>query len=107
VIDMLAAVLLVTLVLALLAGLGVALAVAPFVLGVDMAERRRFSTDRWGAVCLLGIAVALVWVFQVHHGDWPRPLHLLALVPAWAGPAVLAVLGPGQRAGGTQGAHEH
>jgi hypothetical protein len=84
----------------------VGLLVVPFVLGVDMAERLGFSAARWGAVTVVGLALALYVAFQVVQ-SWPRPLFVLVPVLAWSGPAVLALLDATQtRLGGTQGAHE-
>ena len=91
----------------LLCGLGVLLTVAPFVTGVDMAERRGYSTERWGAVCLAAIGAGAALGLWVKTSDSSRVLWLLAAALTWAGPAVLSLLAPGQRVGGPQGAHEH
>jgi len=86
---------------------GAALTAVPFVVAVDMAERRRFSATRWGGVQLaLLVLAALVFLVGWRHG------HLLLLgVPAallcWLTPLVVSLLstddGP---LGGYQGAHE-
>jgi hypothetical protein len=85
---------------------GVGVVVVPFVLALDMAERRQFSTARAGAACLLlaGGCLLLSYVaVKDHHGAYLVPAVLLG----WAGPALLALLSPSQRGlGGVQGAHE-
>lgn len=99
--------LLVVLVIASLACLvGAALTVVPFVVGVDMAERRGYSTDRWGALCLLGPAAAMALGYVVHASGSGRVLYLPVALLAWAGPGLLAVLAAGQPVGGPQGVHE-
>jgi len=80
--------------------------VGPFVVGVEMAERRRFSTDRWGAVCLFGIGLALALAYVVHSKHLSAVLYLPAVALAWVGPGLLALLAPGQSVAGVQGAHE-
>lgn len=93
---------------ALACAAGALLLVVPFVLGVDMAERRAFSTDRWGGVCLAGVGLGVAFAYVVHSRDWSRLLYLPALGVAWAGPGLLALLDPSQRVlGGPQGVHEH
>lgn len=102
---------LVTVLLLLVAAcaVGVGLSVAPFVLGVDMAERRGFSTTRWGAISIGGIALALLLGLESVKLGLPTVLLLLpAVALAWTGPGVLALLDATQtRLGGTQGTHQH
>ena len=97
-------VLLAVLVAALLCAVGVGLLVAPFVVAVDRAERRGFSTGRWGATDLVvaALALALAWALR----DSTRVLLVLPLALTWAVPGALALLAPGQLLGGRQGAHE-
>jgi hypothetical protein len=83
------------------------LTAVPFVVAVDMAERRRFSATRWGGLQLALLAVAaLVFLVGWRHG------HLLLLgVPSvllcWLTPLVLSLLSTDDGAlGGYQGAHE-
>jgi hypothetical protein len=81
--------------------------VVPFVVGVDMAERRGFSTDRWGAFCLLSVSLAAALAFLVHQRDLSSLLYLPAVALTWAVPGVLALLDASQRTlGGRAGAHE-
>jgi hypothetical protein len=87
------------------AAVAVACSAVPFVVAVDMAERRGFSTARWGA-CQLALLVlaALVGYVALRHT-------VLLVVPAvlicWLTPLLLWVLGPQEtRIGGRQGAHE-
>ncbi|MCW2544509.1 MAG: hypothetical protein JWM40_2061 [Frankiales bacterium] len=84
----------------------VALGVLPFVLAVDAAERRGFSTTRWGAVALGGTALMLVVAYWDVVGDHARVWLLPAVLLSWAGLLVLSLLGERSRIGGPQGAHE-
>lgn len=87
---------------------GALLAVVPFVLGVDLAERRGFSTQRWGLVCLLGTTLMLVSAYLVFTHDATKVLLLPAAALGWLGPAVVSLLDSRQGLlGGVQGAHEH
>ena len=97
--SLVAAVVLVVLLVAVL----VAGTVVPFVVGVDMAERRMFSPRRWGAVCLVGVLAGLACAWLLRSAG---PVALSALLLGWAAPAALAVLGPGSALGGEPGAHE-
>jgi hypothetical protein len=96
-------------VVVVLAALGcavlVGLYVVPFVLAVDMGERRGFSTFRVGVGCLLVAAVSLLLAFAGRH---THLLLLPAVLLAWAGPAVLSLVASSQtRFGGREGVHEH
>ena len=86
-----------------------AVSAVPFVIAVDMAEQRGFSTGRWGAVSLVAAACGAALV--------ALPLKLqtvgsIVWVPAgvlvgWIVVVVLALLGSHQKTlGGPQGAHE-
>lgn len=101
--DLLASLVAALVLVAVVAAVLAAGTVVPFVVGVDMAERRRFSPRRWGAVCLVGVlaGVAAAWLLRSHGA-----VALLGLVLGWATPALLAVLGPGSPLGGEPGAHE-
>lgn len=105
-IDVLSALLLTTLFALLACVVGLLGLVVPFVVGVDMAERRGFSTERWGALCLLGSGLALAVAYAVLTQHLGFVLYLPALALAWGTPGVLALLAPGQRVGGAQGLHE-
>lgn len=84
----------------------VLLGVTPYLRGIDMAERRGFSTLRWGAFSAGGPAVGFLLAYWVHHGHHDGVLYVPALLLTWAVPAVLSLLAPGQWIGGAQGAHE-
>ena len=104
-IDLLLSLAFVLLLVALGAVLLLLLTVAPFVLAVDMAERRGFSAGRWGLLSLLAIGAALALGLLLRDGSLPLLLPLVVL--AWAGPAVLSLMHPGQQGvGGRQGLHE-
>ena len=78
---------------------------APFVVAVDMAERRRFSAGRWGAVqlTLTGLAGVLAYLTLRHSALLLVPVPFLC----WLVPVGLALMGNGTgRLGGYQGAHE-
>ena len=87
----------------LLAACVVLLVVLPFVVSVDMAERRGFSPARWGALCLAVLAVAAV----VGRRSWGSVLFVVPVALTWAVPGALALLDPTlTRFAGRQGAHE-
>ncbi len=93
-------------VLLALGGLGLLLlGVAPFLRGVDLAERRGFSTVRWGAVSLAGPVLGLLFAVAAQSSTWL--LYGPAVVVTWLGPALLGVVAPGPTLAGGQGAHEH
>ena len=104
--DLLLALLSLALIVALACVVLVLLGLAPYLRGVDMAERRGFSTLRWGAVSAAGPALGLLLAFWVHRGHHDGVLYVPALLLTWAVPAVLSLLAPGQLVGGAQGAHE-
>ncbi|MEX2289404.1 MAG: hypothetical protein WD794_03645 [Mycobacteriales bacterium] len=85
-----------------------AVTLVPFVLALQMADARAFSSARWGAVALggslLGLALALVFsrVERV-----PTLAALLPLVLTWSGPGALWLLtGEETAIGGRAGRHE-
>ena len=102
---MLLSVVLTVLAVLVLAVVAVGCTAVPFVVAVDMAERRRFSAARWGGTQLVVLVLAaLVGYVGLKHTA-------LLLVPAvllcWLTPLVLWMLSSGEtRIGGTQGAHE-
>jgi hypothetical protein len=87
------------------AALAALLTAAPFVVAVDMAERRRLSPGRWGAVqlALTGLGGVLAYLTLRHSALLLVPVPFLC----WLAPVGLALMGdsPG-RLGGYQGAHE-
>ena len=96
------------LIIAVALALLAAVTLAPFVLSLQMADRRGFPTGRWGVVALagslLGLGLALVFY------RWDRVASVAALLPlllTWAGPGALALLSAEDaEVGGRAGAHE-
>ena len=107
-IDLLLAAVTFPLVVALGLALLAAVTLVPFVLALHMAEARSFSTQRWGAVSLVGSVVGLVLALLFYRSDRIAPLAaLLPLTFTFAGPALLWLLtGEETRVGGRAGAHE-
>lgn len=83
-----------------------AVAVLPFVLAATMAERRGFSTGRWGGLAAAGVVVALGLAFLARHGGASRLVQVLPLVLAFAAPAALFLMQGTERVGGRAGRHE-
>lgn len=85
-----------------------AVTLLPFVLALQMADVRAFSTARWGAISVVGSLVGLLLFLVVLRSDRvPTPVALLPLVFTWAGPGGLWLLtGEEARIGGRAGAHE-
>ena len=96
------------LILALALALLAAVTLAPFVVALQMADRRVFSTARWGAVAigfsLLGLALFAVF----YRSDRiPTLAALMPLALTWGGPGALWLLtGEEAEVGGRAGAHE-
>ena len=91
-----------------LAGLaGIALVGVPFVLATELADRRGFSTFRWGLASLAGGAVMLALGYAVLTGHHSKLLLLLALALGWLGVTSVSLIEPSrQRLGGRQGVHQ-
>jgi hypothetical protein len=95
----------------LLAAVGLAglllLTVAPCVVAVELAERRRLGSARWGAAAAVCSAVGLgCAAVAVRHGLGTVPAALGALA-TWTVPLALLVLGAdGGRLAGRRGRHE-
>lgn len=85
-----------------------AMTLAPFVVALQMAESRSFSTTRWGLVALTGSVVGLLLALVFYRSDRiPGPAALLPLTFTWAGPGLLWLLtGSEALVGGRAGAHE-
>jgi hypothetical protein len=104
--------LLAAIVFPLLVAVGLALlalvTLVPFVLALQMAESRGFSTARWGTVALAGSLLALVLALIFLRSDTiAAPAAALPLVLAAAGPAALWLLtGDESGLGGRTGQHE-
>ncbi len=91
--------------LASAAGLAVvALGVLPFVVGVDLAERRGLSADWWGAVCLCGIAITIGLGYEVLTATYHWPWLLVIAAVAWVAPVGLRFATAG-RPSPRRGAH--
>jgi hypothetical protein len=104
VLDLLAATAVVALLVA--AGLGVlyGVTVVPFVLAVDLAERRGRSTGRWAGWALVAVVGALPAALLAWRLDAGAVGIVLALACAFV-PA-LVLLARGDRVGGPAGRHE-
>lgn len=107
--DLLLAAVTFPLVVAVVLALLSAVTLVPFVLALQMAEQRAFSTARWGVVALVGSLVGLLLALVFFRSDRiPAPAALLPLTFTWAGPGLLWLLtGDESRVGGRAGAHEH
>lgn len=106
--DLLLAAVAFPLIVAVLLVLLAAVTLVPFVVALQMADNRRFSTTRWGAVALVGSAVGLLLALVFYRSDSvPSAAALLPLVVTWAGPGALWLLtGEEAAVGGRAGAHQ-
>lgn len=95
-----------TVFVAVLCLIGALLTVAPFVVAVELAERRGYAAVRSGLGAAAGPVIGLVLVYAVHGADLSKVLYLPAVLLCWSVPGALLLLAPGLRAGGRQGAHE-
>lgn len=85
----------------------VLLGVLPFVQAVDLADRLRFSTLRWGLISLMGIAAGALAGWWVLDGGHLRLLLLPAAAVTWLVPGVISLMDPAQTSvGGRQGRHQ-
>ncbi len=98
-----AAVLVALLVAAGLAAL-YAVTVVPFLLTVDLAERRGCSTGRWAGLSLVAVLAAVALTAVGALGGMPRPLVVLALAVGFVPLVVLARRS--DDVGGRAGRHE-
>ena len=107
-IDLLLAAVAFPVILGLALALLAAVTLVPFVLALQMADNRAFSTARWGTLALLGSLLGLALALVFYRSDRvPDATALLPLLITWAGPGGLWLL-TGQEAaiGGRAGAHE-
>lgn len=90
------------------AGLAVLAAVTlvPFVVTLQLADARRFAPARWGALSLAGSVLGLAVALLIARSDLPTALVPVGLLPALAGPALLSLLSGGQAVGGRAGRHQ-
>jgi predicted ABC-type exoprotein transport system permease subunit len=108
VLDLLLAAVAFPLIVAVGLALLAAVTLVPFVVALQMAQARAFSTTRWGAVALafIGVGLLLALVFS-RSASVPSAAALLPLVVTWAGPGALWLLtGEEAAIGGRAGAHE-
>jgi type II secretory pathway component PulK len=107
VLDLLLAVVAVAVLVAVALALLAAVTLVPFVVALQMADARRFSTARWGAVALLGSALGLAAALVVLRAERvPDLVGLLPLALTWLGPGALWLLtGEEARIGGRAGRH--
>ena len=83
-----------------------AVTVVPFVLALTLAERRGFSTGRWGGLALLGVLLGLALAGAARLADAPRLVQVLPLLLGFAAPLALYLLDGSERVGGRAGRHE-
>ncbi|MDP9101432.1 MAG: hypothetical protein M3N21_04710 [Actinomycetota bacterium] len=105
--DLLTAVAVFTLTVAVGAGLLAALTALPWFVAVEMAERRGFSLTRWGAGSLAASGVGLALAQILRGAKAPTVLWVVTLTLCWSVPGVLWLTEAGQvRIGGRTGQHQ-
>ena len=106
--DLLLAAVAFPLIVALALALLAVVTLVPFVLALQMADHRAFSTTRWGLVAIAGSAVGLLLALAFYRSDRiPTLAALLPLTFTWTGPGLLWLLtGEEASIGGRAGAHE-
>jgi hypothetical protein len=105
--DMLVAMVVFTLIVAVLLAVGVAVTLLPAYVALQLADARHFSTARWFAVSAVGILGGLGLAYLLHRSGAPVVVAVLPLVFTWLGPAVLSLLNEDQATlGGRAGRHE-
>ena len=104
--DLLAATAVFTGAFALGLALLAAVTLVPFVLTLQLAETRRFSSARWGSVSLAGSLLAGALVLLVLRSDRPALLAVVALPMAFLGPLLLSALQGSESVGGRVGRHQ-
>jgi hypothetical protein len=96
-----------TVIVALAVAVLVVVTVVPMFVALQMADARRFSTGRWGAISAIGVLVGLALAYELHKHHASAPLVVLPLLVTWAAPAALWLLSEDQvRIGGRAGLHE-
>lgn len=83
-----------------------ALVVVPFLLAVGMAERRGFSTGRWGGLAVVGVLAGLASAYLARKAGVARIAQPLPLLLVLAAPAALWMLDGSEPLGGRAGRHE-
>jgi hypothetical protein len=108
VLDLLLAAVVFPLIVAIVLALLALVTLVPFVVALQMAEQRGFSTARWGAVAMVASLLALLGALLLLRSDSiATPAAALPLVFAAAGPGALWVLSSDQTGiGGRAGRHE-
>lgn len=106
--DLLLAAVVFPLIVAILLALLALVTLVPFVVALQMAERRGFSTVRWGALALAASLLALLGALLVLRSDTiATPAAALPLVLAAAAPGALWLLSGGETSiGGRAGRHQ-
>ena len=102
--DALVAAVVVALLVALALAVLYAVTVVPFLLTVDLAERRGCSTGRWAGLSLAAVAAAVALAAAGVLGGAPRPLLVVALAVGFVPLLVLALRA--DVVGGRAGRHE-
>ncbi len=102
--DALVAAVVVALLVALALAALYAVTVVPFLVTVDLAERRGCSTGRWAGLSLAAVLVAVALSLGGLLAGAPRPLLVLALAGGFVPAVVLALRS--DTLGGRAGRHE-
>jgi hypothetical protein len=102
--DALVAAVVVALLVALALAALYAVTVVPFLVTVDLAERRGCSTGRWAGLSLAAVLVAVAVALAGLLAGAPRPLLALALAGGFLPAVVLALRS--DALGGRAGRHE-
>ena len=102
--DALVAAVVVALLVAAALGALYAVTVVPFLVTVDLAERRGCSTGRWAGLSLAAVLLAVALVLVGLLTGAPRPLLVVALAVGFVPAVVLALRS--DSLGGRAGRHE-
>lgn len=105
VLDLLSALAVVTVLVAVALTALAGVTVVPWTLAQVMAERRRFAPVRCGAVATGGILVGLLGAFAWLRSDLPTAVAVVPLALTWAGPGLLWLTSGDEAFGGRPGRH--
>lgn len=84
----------------------VAVTVVPFVLALQVADRRGLAVARWGTLTLGAVLLALAGAFLVRRSSLPTVVKLGPLAFGYVGPALAALISPGSTLAGRPGRHQ-
>lgn len=83
-----------------------AVTVVPFVLALQVADRRGLAVARWGTLTFAAVLLALAGAFLVRRSSLPTLAALGPLVFGYVGPALAALASPGSVLAGRPGRHQ-